>query len=721
MENKKHFLIKAKGAPDYTSLYNHTTHVVDATVKFAEYLELDTHIARYGAIIHDMGKASPIFQERIKPEYVYVQNQEPYRHEIASLFFLSLFDSKIHPEIIEMVLSHHKSIIHDEKNMGLLDLVNFYGVDMVFDFHIKGFENWSVIALDIMETLGINVRPISEQEAKENLIKVVNYCEQTILNEYDYSQWRGVLMGGDHFGSALSSKTSTYLEHTFKKPDLSYYNTRKSELYPLSLKKINHKKKHSLVIAGTGTGKTDFVMRQCRGRVFYFLPFTASINAMYKRLKGDLAEHNPDLDIRVLHSSSKITIKNNNHEVGQVQSKFGSSIKVLTPHQIMDIVFGTNGYESVLLDLKGCDIILDEVHTYSDKIQGIIVKLIEMLNFIGCRIHIATATLPTAFKNKILDVLGEKNTYKVKLTRKEMRKYDKCKIYKHETFNNTLKNKIDLSLKNNEKVLIVRNRVIESQTTYKEYRDLYPNIPIILLHSRFKRGRRNELESQLMELNSNNNTPCIVIATQVVEVSLDISFDLMVTDCAPIDSLLQRFGRINRIRTVDTIGKYKPIHVLSPPTNYYDALPYSLDVINKTFDILPNGKILREHDTQKLIDYVYPDLKVIDMDVVSIFENNEFNKLIKLQHQHRSKLLDELEITTVNLILDTDIDKYEKSDSENKLLLEIPVSYYSIQKLGLSQLNSTYTKPFIIDSNYYCDNVGLDMLKLKSYSSGTII
>ncbi|MDZ7763228.1 MAG: helicase-related protein [Melioribacteraceae bacterium] len=61
---------------------------------------------------------------------------------------------------------------------------------------------------------------------------------------------------------------------------------------------------------------------------------------------------------------------------------------------------------------------------------------------------------------------------------------------------------------------------------------------------------------------NSSDEACIVVSTQVVEVSLDISFDLMITETAPLDSLIQRFGRINRIRNNETIGKYKPIFVI---------------------------------------------------------------------------------------------------------------------------------------------------------------
>jgi CRISPR-associated endonuclease/helicase Cas3 len=716
----KHLNIKAKGKPEFTSVYDHSCHVDFATKKFAEYLGVDVDVASKGAILHDIGKVAIIFQYRLTPNYIHAENDDVFRHEIASLFFISLFDKSMHPQLIEMILSHHKSIIRDGRKRGFFDLIEDYGFDTVFELHSKDFEKWSNTAVEILGCFGVNMRTITLEEAKNNLLEVKEYCENNIIETYDYSVWRGILMGSDHFASAIMSNTEKFLEKTFKIPNLSFYD-RKNELYPLSLKSSISPKKHTIVSASTGAGKTDFLLRRCKNRVFYILPYTASINAMYNRIKNEI---NDDSDIRVLHSSSKLQEKNGVRELKMIQSRFGSSIKVMTPHQIASIAFGTNGYESILLDLKGCDIILDEIHIYSNAIQVIVLKIIEMLNAINCNIHIGTATLPKVLYSKILDILGENNVCQVKLTKKELKLYDRHKIFKCDTFDEKLFKIVRKSIRNNEKILIVKNRVADAQDEYDriycKLHDKFPNLKILLIHSKFKRCRRNEIEKELLILND-LNSPCIVISTQVVEVSLDISFDLMITDCAPIDSLIQRFGRINRKRNENTIGKYKRIYVLSPPENKKDALPYQLDVLKSTYKVLPNRKILRESDIQNLIDTVYPKIVLVNIDAASIFENGEFNSLIKMQHQSKSILFKQLGINSVNVILDSDVELYINSNSENKTMLEISVDFFSIVKLNLTQLVTDYRKPFIVTHEAYDDIKGLNMIALKVFSEMTII
>jgi len=721
MNIDKHFEIKAKGKPDWTTLYNHLYQVKIAAEKFATHLGLDVEIAGYAGILHDIGKTSNVFQERLNPKYVHTSNEEPYRHEITSLFYISLFKKEYHPYLIEAVLGHHKSIIKDKRFRGLFDLIEEYGEDVVFSLHAKGYENWGQVGVEILGSLGIQMRELTIDEARQNFNDVVKYAHNNFIGVFEYSEWKGLLMGSDHFASAMLSSTEKFLENCFVKPDLSYYDSRQSELFPLSLKKSFSKKKHTIVTASTGAGKTDYLFRRCTGRVFYTLPFTASINAMYERVKNDIGNDNDNIEYKIslLHSSSKIKIKDKGREFKMLQSKFGASVKILTPHQMANIVFGVNGFEATLLDLRNCDIILDEIHTYSDKIQGIVLKIIEMLNFNGCRIHIGTATLPKILYEEILKILGKENIYQVKLTRKEKRLYDRHKVYKIPEIDNKIEKKIKLALKNNEKILIVKNRVVESQRVYCEMKLKYPNIPIILLHSRFKRGERNRLESELLILNS-KNTSCIVVSTQVVEVSLDISFDLMISDCAPIDSLIQRFGRINRKRSKVTIGKYKPIYVLPPPEKSKDALPYSLDVLQRTYEHLPHRKIFREYNTQKIIDAVYPKMNITSIDAASIFSNGEFNTLFKLQNNSKSVLFQELGISAASVILDTDVDQYMWMKSDERITLEIPVNYHSISNLNLEQLKNYGCEPFIIDENTYNIEIGLNM-ELLRMGTGIII
>lgn len=703
--------IKAKGKPDFTPLYTHLKQVASATERIADFLGFDRKIAQNGAILHDIGKSSPVFQERLQPDYRRTDFDNTFRHELASLFFLSLFAEEEHPQLIEMIAAHHKSVKKDPRQKGILDLEE--NVEDVFELHKKEWDSWSKDALEILKAFGITTRPISIEEAECNYYKAVKYVKANIANQ-GYSEWKGLLMAADHFASAMHN-TEHIISGLFRKPDLSFYQ-RTNPLYPLSLINADSEKKHTIIVASTGAGKTDFLFRRCRNRVFYTLPFQASINAMYNRVRQELKDSNPDLDIRVLHSASTIAAKG--REERMMQGLIGSSIKILTPHQISGIIFGIRSFEATLLDLKGNDIILDEIHTYTEISRAIVLKIVEVLNKLGCRIHIGTATMPTDLYNKILALLGKENVYEVSLPDNQLNMFDRHIIHKRESWENT-RDIVSDALKNNQKVLIVCNRVKASQEQYNYFKEKFPHIPLLLIHSRFKRGDRNEKEKQLIGLDENGkptnefNTStkgCIVISTQVVEVSLDISFDLMITETAPLDALIQRFGRINRKRKNQSQRIYKPVYVIQPPDEEKAAKPYDLKILQDSFKALPDDDILHERDLQQKIDSVFPEVQVLDIEIHSIFKNNGTMVIDFLTHRPKSYLLELLEIDSVSCILDADIEAYEMADFEERMMLEIPVRYWSVKDFEQSDYGN---KPFIVPASAYSNDVGFEIEKAK--------
>lgn len=668
MGSYKHIWAKSDGTP----LIEHLREVARTAEAIALHVGLDPQIAVRGAHLHDIGKVSPIFQKRLRE-----RERQPgsyFRHEFASLFFLSLIPSEEERRIaIHMIAAHHKSILGDISELGFLDL---YDRDLnCIDRHIREFEMWSADALGILEELGWEVHAISEAEARKNIEEAEQICSSLSMG---CSQWKGVLMAADHLASAMTEQMNCTVEKLFIKPDLFYYAERQSELYPLSLISTDDTRLHTLVTAPTGAGKTDFLLRRCRGRVFYTLPFQASINAMYDRLKTDLSH--TEAQIYPLHAASVLKLNDKYERI--LSHHVGASIKVLTPHQIAAVAFALKGYEAITVDLQGCDVILDEIHTYTDVAQAMVQKIVEVLLNLGCRVHIGTATMPSALKNRLLDLLGgREQVYEVQLTEQQLNTYDRHTIHKVVSVEET-ENVISQAIEKEQKVLFVCNQVKRAQELFTSLREQYPGVPKMLLHSRFKRKDRSRLESELREVFNQSNEACIVVSTQVVEVSLDISFDLMVTECAPIDALIQRFGRINRKRTLETIGSLKPIYVIAPPEEEDAAKPYDKEVLHRSFDALPNDAPLHEVEVKNLLDCVYPDVQTPNIDWHSAFEDGRWT-VLELAHRPKSVLLDLLEIDSACCVTEEDEQAYREGNFSSRTVLEIPVTQ-SIRRKGLT-------------------------------------
>jgi len=170
--------------------------------------------------------------------------------------------------------------------------------------------------------------------------------------------------------------------------------------------------------------------------------------------------------------------------------------------------------------------------------------------------------------------------------------------------------------------------------------------------------------------------PCLVISTQVVEVCLDISFDRMITEAAPLDALIQRFGRINRKRSKGMKKQYKPVHVLPVAEQ---PLPYQKDILERSYAQLPNGDLLKESSLQAKIDTVYPEFIAKSIDEHFIYKDGQY-QLKELWNRPNSLIVDALEIESATCILEADEEQYIQSRWSERIPLEVPVNYRTICK-----------------------------------------
>ena len=470
-------------------------------------------------------------------------------------------------------------------------------------------------------------------------------------------------------------------------------------------------KKHTFCIAPCGCGKTNFMMKRCSGRVFYMLPYQASINAMAKRLQDDLGK---EYRVGIKHASYRTTDIDDTTK--DLSNLFGLPVKVMTPFQAISILFRLKGYESLIMDMKGQDVIIDEGHTYYQetpasngsgmtygKNMSCVVELIKVLKEIGCRIHVCTATMPTCLKNKIISILGEEDTQIVKLSEEEISSFNRHIIHTKDMFDF---NEIIERYKNGEKVLVVHNQINKAIDTFRALRRICGD-KIILLHSRFERNERAELEKTLINEFNKSSEPCIVVSTQVIEVSLDINFDVMFTDCADIMSLIQRFGRVNRQRT--NIGTYKDVFVI----NVNDGtghLPYDAKACKKTFDELKkiDGQVLDENYIQTIIDNVHPNVNEFKFELANPYDENGTWKTQEYCHTVGESVASALEFVGCVVVKESNKDEYIRTRNVG---FEIPVSTHNKKWTnGLEQLDNEKVGGklvYVVPDSWYERGIGL--------------
>ncbi|MBI9096630.1 MAG: CRISPR-associated helicase Cas3' [Sphaerochaeta sp.] len=240
--------------------------------------------------------------------------------------------------------------------------------------------------------------------------------------------------------------------------------------------------------------------------------------------------------------------------------------------------------------LAGKVVILDEVHTYDAYTGSIMDHLIHTLRELGSTVILLSATL-TEERKRFFLTDGRKAPEEVTHTQYPLvSKSISGQPVEYSPRIENIQSEVQIVLIQDEDnvfetiraraldgeyILWIENSVQEAQQVFKSFaswgRD--QNIQVGLIHSRFPMVQRNELESYWVETYGKEGIPKrkgagkILIGTQVLEQSLDLDADLLVTRIAPTDMILQRIGRLWRHREIDEQrpdGAKRQALILSP-------------------------------------------------------------------------------------------------------------------------------------------------------------
>ncbi len=311
---------------------------------------------------------------------------------------------------------------------------------------------------------------------------------------------------------------------------------------------------HLIISAPTGSGKTEAALlwshkneNISKGkRIFYVLPYIASINAMYKRLLPLLSEDR----IGLLHGKAGYFLYKymadydeltNISEIQNISHKIYRPYKILTPFQLLKAFFGIRGFEMQFAEMSGGYLFLMKYMPNDPHTTALILTMVEHLkrNY-DARFCIMTATLPKFIKLMFENILEP--VAKVEMSKEHRNELTRHRVKIIDSDIHETTPEIIRRLENGEKVMVVCNTVRQSQIVYDQLKNIARNPG--LLHGRFILKDRERIESNIKNFD-------LLVGTQAIEVSLDIDFDVLFSEPAPIDALVQRFGRINRTKRLE--------------------------------------------------------------------------------------------------------------------------------------------------------------------------
>lgn len=606
---------------------------------------------------HDIGKCSDSMQNRLEGKDVnYI------RHEWIGSSVESLTDGER-----LAILTHHKNI---NRSLELIDN----------DKYISELE-------ELESKLNIKLNNVSD------FVKKVNRPRCTITKDLNNILLKGYLNYCDHLGSA----NNIHIDKGFDS-----LNSFKFDNYNSIQRQALETKDDVLIQAMTGLGKTATALlwsnnvqnKDKSKRIYYILPFTASINSLYKDFL------NRDISTTMLHNKAEYfmnkidsEITHNDYNLMKYSTK---QLNICTIFQLAKAMFSCKRFEMLLAQMKNSIIVVDEIHCFDLKTLSYILELLRFLKYkLGCKICIMSASIPSVLQKLIKERLDINKVIYAE-------KYDLKIRHRLNRVNKTILDditKIEEDLKEGKQVIICVNNVNTSQEIYKMFKGRYR---CKLMHGRFN-GRDREKAEQGLRTNQ------LLIGTQAIEVSLDISYDVLYTEIAPYDALLQRFGRINR-RGEKGI---KDIYIY----NNYNKCIYEDKIIQNTDNVISeiihnDNRVVLEDKVEYYLDKVYTYIDLNEYEKYSNILNNLINNL-RVGYYNNSSVEDMIQGDTISVIPEVLLEEYIDL-IKNKKYLEAQSLKLNIS-LNRLQYNSdmfyTYENNVVTKYRYIYD-IGLEFNKI---------
>jgi len=411
----------------------------------------------------------------------------------------------------------------------------------------------------------------------------------------------------------------------------------------------------TIIEAPTGEGKTETMLAvvhkiaQKSGTDEFYcgMPTAATSNQMLTRIESHLHDNlKLNHGAKLIHGMSFIyenDLRAADSDAIEISKWFNSSRRALlypfgvgTVDQAELGVLNAKFFPLRICGLVGKTLIIDEIHAYDTYMTTVLERLLEWCSMLGISVVLVSATLQNQKRTKLMQAYGcevekadfgypalwvgnRKTSYLVNPPSVNPDKTTSLHIlqFPHTDYEGKAQ-WIWGQIKDGGNLCWVCNIVRRSQQLYEALCRVVPaDVEIILFNSQMPLFQRKEIENRLVSLygkGGSRPTRSIVIATQVIEQSLDVNFDVMVSDLAPIDLLLQRDGRNHR-HDVERPAAHREHRLyinipmnddgnypnLKGDSNIYD--PYTL---LKTWQLLTEqNEFHSPADYRKFIEFVY--------------------------------------------------------------------------------------------------------------------
>lgn len=623
-------------------------------------------VLAYAALVHDFGKIHPAFQAALRQNGPRFGN----RHEVLSLAFLACLDIPPNERswIEAAIVLHHKNLFRLVGHNQPFYLGEVFGregtavrrltkgliqTDIEWLCELLGHakEIFNQTGWEKFDCFDVHPKQFDDPlpHIRASLERVVELSRRFELIRDDFGRtitpppWalrrsgiavRGFMLSADHLASFRQHSLKVGLENVETVKQTLATRVPEFEGFKSHQGSAAQQVGNSILVAPTGCGKTEAALlwaaKQAetglKGRTYVLLPYQASMNAMQKRLiegfspsiVNDLSRWNSEAAI--VHGRSmraayeRLLERDYGPDEAAREAHFQSDLarlnvaplRICSPFQLIRLLFAPRGVEGLMIAFCEARLIFDEIHAYDPQVTAMALTAVRFIcEHFGSRVFFMTATLPSHLQTVLtslfasitvlrpgMDVLGKPARHRLRLMADGVDVLSESSIAAIE------------EAAESGSVLVVVNQVERARKLWRVLANRHSNVH--MLHARFTHQDRTRKEQQI--------EPCpgkILIATQAVEVSLDLNYDTCFSELAPLESLLQRFGRCNRRgkKTEATVSVFRTF----PGTDRESHHPYRKDHLETTrlaLELFVAGNyngVLAEDQTQTLLDASYPE------------------------------------------------------------------------------------------------------------------
>lgn len=539
--------------------------------------------------LHDIGKLTEEFQANIRQN----KRSQKYPHAYYGFFLLreSFMDGIIEiPIELAAILGHHTQLydqIYSDENQfekptflenGIVEFID--NTERVYkELGFSEFFDFAGFGVTIPEFSWGKIR-----NARNKFVREINrYVEENKNWERTksiFSYFFAILQTCDDYSSAYFSN---YIMEKYKGEERIFDGVLKNYEGYAPLLEVDNPVKNVLgdkepykfqkdlvdapkfvtLFAPCGRGKTEAALlwalsalkKYRRNKIVFAMPTQTTSNAMYDRLKAIFGEEN----VGLYHGRSFVKLKDEKKkekedleeekEIEEIRSETFKGNVLFKPitittidHLLYAFVKGFSQADFAMGNLQNAVIIFDEVHYYEKLTLEHLLTLFKIMVKIDIPHLLMSGTLPD-FMLRELDKCYKHITDGEGL---EFRPF-KLELREESAFNDDVIKEIVEGYKKGLTQFAILNTVERAKQFYlrlKEELGDFEEQNIMLYHSQFTYNDRVKKEDEIYS--RIKNKPFLLVATQIIEVSLDISCDVMHSELAPSDAMGQRAGRLNR-------------------------------------------------------------------------------------------------------------------------------------------------------------------------------